>query len=471
MKTSADQTAPGASPGTAAPGAARRKPAPTQQSVRPGPRGFAVWQFVYSALFPLLLGLMYVAALRSRKLRQSLAGRRGVWARLAEQAAARDDARPLVWFHVSSAGEFLQAMPVLERLTAAGMQCALTVSSVSGYTWASRRRDRLPGVVVLDYLPFDFRRSMRRLVGLLRPDALVLVKFDVWPNLVWEAARAGVPGYLISGTLHGGSARVRNPLGRSLYGAVYGALSGIYAVSEGDAARFRQTCPAHPDVQVLGDTRFDSVLDRRGRMMPPPVPAAFRGEDPVLVVGSSWPADEERLFPALQQVLAAYPALKVMLVPHEVHEDHLTAIEAAFPGERMARFTALGEDGEPTDGVQPRLLLVDAVGQLAALYTYADLAYVGGAFSTGVHNVMEPAALGLPSVFGPHYGNSPEAEALVAAGHAFPAGSAEECRQALSRLLDEPQARRSAGEAARAYVEGSAGAAQRCFDIIQGSLA
>jgi 3-deoxy-D-manno-octulosonic-acid transferase len=252
---------------------------------------------------------------------------------------------------------------------------------------------------------------------------------------------------------------------------VYGALSGIYAVSEGDAARFRQTCPEHPDVRVLGDTRFDSVLDRRGRMTPPPVPSAFRSEDPVLIVGSSWPADEERLFPELRDVLAANPALRVMLVPHGVHEAHLAAIEAAFPGEPMVRFTALGADGEPAGGGQPRLLLVDAVGQLAALYGYADLAYVGGAFSTGVHNVMEPAALGLPAVFGPHYGNSPEAEALVTAGHAFPAGSADEIRQALSCLLDDPQARRSAGEAARAYVEGSAGAAQRCFDIIQGSLA
>lgn len=425
-----------------------------------------LWQNVYSlVLFPLLLAGLHVMSLRDRKIRESLRGRRGLWARLREQAARRDPDVPLVWFHVSSAGELLQAMPVMERLMADGCQCALTVASVSGYRWAERRAARLPRLVVADYLPYDFRRSIRRLLALLRPDAVVHVKFDLWPNVVWEARRAGVPQVLVSATLHGRSHRVTSRLARSLYRSVYGSLDAILAVSGEDAARFLATCPGHPRVETVGDTRFDSVLDRRRALEPPPLPR-YVSEQPVVIVGSSWPQDEAHVFGPLREALERWPELVLMLVSHEVHEAHLREIEAAFAGFPLVRFSALDPG---TDGPH-RVLLVDAVGVLAALYTYGTLAYVGGAFSTGVHNVMEPSAVGVPAIFGPRHDNSPEALDLVREGSAFAVRDGESFRGVLFGLLEDPPRARAAGREAAAYVEANAGAAERCFAIVKQSL-
>jgi 3-deoxy-D-manno-octulosonic-acid transferase len=425
-----------------------------------------IWRTVYAfILFPLLLGAAGLLSLGSRKLRGSLRGRRGLWRRMGEQLAARDPARPLVWFHVASAGEFLQALPVLERLAAAGAQCALTVTSISGYDWIQRRRTALPGVVVADYLPLDSRRNMRRLLALLRPRVLVHVKFDLWPNLIWEAQRAGVPQVLISATLQPRSRRLRWPLARSLYRDLYGALDAILAVTEEDRLRFLETGPTHPNVRVVGDTRYDSVLDRKRALKPAALPPGMR-TDTVLVVGSCWPPDEERLFPVIREALQALPALRVILAPHEIAEPHLRGVERYFAEVPMARLSGL----DATSPAPLRLVLVDSVGLLAGLYAYATLAYVGGGFTTGVHNVMEPAAMGAPAVFGPIHHNSPEAVELARRGKAFAFRTREELEPLLLGLLQDPERCKRLGHDASAFIEARAGAARACFEIIQERL-
>lgn len=446
----------------------------------PLPLARPCWRAVYNALLlPLLLGGVRLAALRSPKVRETLAGRRGLWERLAADLAARDPARPLLWFHVASVGELLQAQPVLERCAAAGAQCVLTVTSVSGWRWARRRRAELP-VLAADYLPADTPRNVRRLLALLRPAALVYSKYDLWPNLVWGAAHAGVPQYLLSATLPEGSWRARWALPRSLYRTLYAPLAGILAVTEADAARFLRTVPGHPGVSVAGSTAFDSVLHRRARIAPPPLPpyadgtaappaGPRAGGEPVLVVGSSWPADEQRILPVLREALARHPGLRIVLAPHEVHADHLAALERAFagvPGAVVARYTALAPGAPPW-----RVLLVDVVGVLSALYAHAHLAYVGGAFTTGVHNVLEPAAMGAPPIFGPRHHNAPEAVSLCSQGLAFAVADADEFRAVLFALLDDPAHRADLGTRARAWVEAQAGAADRACARLRTDLA
>lgn len=430
------------------------------------PRRSLPWRICYSViLLPVLLGALGLAFLSSRKVRQSLLGRRGSWQRMAEQLRTRDPARPLVWFHTSSVGEFLQARPVIERLQADGVQCAVTLYSISGYRWLSRIREQLPGVIMADYLPLDFRHNARRMLSLLRPAAVVHVKFDLWPNLVWEVAAAAVPQFLISGTLHEKSLRQRYGPARAFYGAVYGALDGIYAVTEADRERFLAACPGHRDVQVFGDTRFDSVLDRKRNLEPPALPS-LRGKSSILIVGSSWPPDEAVIFGPIQQALRERSDLGVILVPHEIDAPHLDAMEAAFRPWGVVRFSA--QAGAVGDA---RVVLVDSVGQLSALYAHATLAYVGGAFTTGVHNVMEPAAMGVPAMFGPRHHNSPEAMALLAQGCAFSIADEPAFRARLQALLADPQATAALGRRAQAYIEGQAGASQRCFAVIKETLA
>ena len=426
-----------------------------------------LWQSLYSwVALPLALGVLWLAAMKNAKLHDTLRGRRGLWRRLEAQLAGRDPTRPLVWFHVASAGEYLQALPVLARLLENGVQCALTVTSVSGYRWAMKRREDLAGLIVIDYLPVDLPRHMRRMLTMLRPAALVYVKYDLWPNLVWGARRAGVPQFLVSATLHEKSWRWKSALARHFYRTVYEAIDHIFAASDGDRARFLRTAPGHPGVRVLGDTRFDSVLERKATIAPPPLPP-YVGERTVMVVGSSWPPDEARIFPVLLEALERFPALMLLVVPHEFGEAHLREIEATFAGHPTTRFTRR----EQTPPAPARVLLVDTVDQLSALYAYAALAYVGGAFTTGVHNVMDPSAMGAAAIFGPFYQNSPEAVELVCRGLAFSIADEEQFRRALFPLLDDPARCRELGGAAAAYVSANAGAAQRAFEKIRAALA
>ncbi|HSG19693.1 MAG TPA: glycosyltransferase N-terminal domain-containing protein, partial [Burkholderiaceae bacterium] len=297
-----------------------------------------LWQMLYNLLLPVALLGARIAARRNPKLRETLSGQRTASKRMQGSLPGRDPARPLLWFHVASAGEFLQALPVLERCVASGAQAVLTVTSVSGMRWVERRRGELP-VLAADYLPLDTSRNARRLLETLEPAALIFTKYDLWPNLVWTAASAGVPQFLISATLHARSWRARSALARSLYRTLYAPLAGIFAVTEDDAERFLQTCPGHPGVEVVGDTRFDSVLERRDRVAVPPLPpyedrvgaakpqGMVQRNGIVLVIGSSWPPDEACYLPGLLEALERYPTLRVVLAPHEIDPGHLVAME------------------------------------------------------------------------------------------------------------------------------------------------
>ena len=184
------------------------------------------------------------------------------------------------------------------------------------------------------------------------------------------------------------------------------------------------------------------------------------------MVGSSWPPDEAVVFPPLQQALREQPELGVILVPHEIDAPHQDAIEAAFRPWGVARFSA--QDAAPAAA---RVVLVDAVGELSALYAHGTLAYVGGAFTTGVHNVMEPAVMGVPVIFGPRHHNSPEALEMLARGCAFAVADEAAFRERLQALLADRPATAALGRRAQAYIEDQAGASQRCFAVIKAALA
>ncbi len=215
------------------------------------------------------------------------------------------------------------------------------------------------------------------------------------------------------------------------------------------------------------------MLQRRDRADPPALPAGF-APGTALVVGSSWPADEAHVFPVLREALAEEAALRLILVPHEVDAAHLSAIEAAFAGLPLRRLSAVGPaTAAPPAADAPaavRIVLVDTVGQLAALYRYAAVAYVGGAFTTGVHNVLEPAAMGAVPLFGPYHENSPEAVALCAEGLAFAIRDRDTFRAALRPLLADPARRAALGARARTFVESRGGATTRTHAHLRAAL-
>ena len=431
------------------------------------------WQIFYTGLLlPLAVAAAYLGGMFHPKVRASLRGRRGVFRRLKSALAGLEPGRPLLWFHVVSAGEYLQAAPVITRLTAHGFQVVLTVSSVTGHQWAAKRAGQPGQAAVVEFLPLDFPWNMRRMVRLLRPRVVVYTKFDLWPNMVWAVRRAGIPQVLISGTLQPASLRVNNRVGRSLFATLYRDLDAILAVTGEDHQRFALTAPDHPRLLVAGDTRFDSVLDRKQGVVPPPLPPAFtRG--PVFIAGSIWPADEARLFPALRHVLARHPDVNAVIVPHEITPSHLKEVETAFEGMTVLRFSRLDDPPIPLGGASsppsptPRIILVDSVGHLSALYYYGSIAYVGGGFASGVHNTMEPAAFGVPPLFGPRYHNAPEAVEMAALGLGVPVRDGAELETALFSLADDAAGTKAMGHRAAQFIKAKAGASDRCFQLIK----
>ncbi len=402
------------------------------------------------------------------KLRRGMAGRRGALSRLA--ALGPQLRGRVVWLHSTSVGEYEQARPLAARLVELRPEVEIlhTFFSPSGYDYATR----LGEARHFDYLPLDTPGDMARLLEALQPRLLVFVKFDLWPNLIVQASRQRVPLFLVDATLQPGSLRSRWPA-LGLYRELYRRLDGISAVSAADAARFRALVPDHECIVVDGDTRFDQVLRRRAAAARASIPAALqRTPRPfTLLAGSTWDADEGAIVTAWSRFRAtsSQPA-RLLLVPHEPTPQHLRAVERRLAAAGLGATRLAEIENGAVEVPEDDVILVDRVGVLAELYAHADLAYVGGAFGRGVHNLIEPASMGLPVFFGPRHHNAPEAEMLLEAGAASVIRSAVDLEQRLRELAGDEDERRRRGGRARAFVDAHLGATERCLQRLLAAL-
>ncbi len=413
--------------------------------------------------YPVALMGARLSSLFLPKMREAIRGRSGYQERWSSLQASLREAS--IWFHVASVGEFEQARPVITAIkrTHPHTPVIVTFSSPSGYHFWKKREKAEGGVIAFaDYLPFDRARTMRFCLECARPRLLVFVKFDLWPNLIWEARARGIPVALIDATLSPSSKRL-SKIGRWFYASLYRAIDPILAISDEDAARF-SSARNGTAVAVCGDTRFDRVMERwnaRARdVLALPDDGAI-----TLIAGSTWPPDEARLLPALARLFREVPDLRVVIVPHEPTPVHIGPLRR-WALENGLSVCTTSEKDAPT----ARVVLVDTVGVLAEAYAHANVAYVGGAFSTGVHSVIEPAIAGLPVVFGPRHDNSFEAGQLLERGAATSVGNDEETYLALARYLTNDAVRREAGAAANAYVSSQLGATEKCMAALSSYL-
>jgi 3-deoxy-D-manno-octulosonic-acid transferase len=424
------------------------------------------WFAAYNLfLLPLFLGIVKLLAFSKTNIRESLEKREGQWERLADGISKRDWQKPLIWLHVASAGEFLRAQPVIERCVTEGAECVLTYSSINAYRWLERpQQSKIQGLLATEFLPPDTLWNARRLLGLLQPSRLVWVSYDLWPNLVWEAHKQKIPQSLISAIVHADSRRTGNIVGRSFYHSIYECLEHILTVSEVDRQRILSAILEHPKVEVMGDTRCDSVLERRDRLKIPELPQAAK-DGFVFVAGSTWPPDEECIFSALKEALTEFPELFLILAPHEPISEYLENAEKHFAGIPLVRWSNISTSPE---GV--RILLIDSVGILAGLYHSAKMAYVGGAFTTGVHNILEPVAMGATVAFGPKHDNSAEAMQMLEQKLVNTVKNSAEFRKLLFDLLADQESCLELGRQSRVFVESQAGAAELCVPLLMKDL-
>lgn len=425
---------------------------------------------VYRAAVRLGAGLAPALSLLDRKVGEGHRGRRGAVDRLRAWAARhREPGRPLAWFHAASVGEGLQAESVLLELRRLRPDCQIA------YTHFSPSAEPLAGrlaVDVSDYLPYDLPKAADDLLEALAPDLLIFSKLDLWPELATRAARRGTTVALVAATVGEESGRLRWPA-RAMLRAGYASVTGAGAIADADAARLVRLGVAPDRILVLGDPRFDSAAARVAAVSPDDPLLRFGRGAPTLVAGSTWPADEAVLLAAFADLRGRRPDARLILVPHEPTRAHLTSLDRRAAGAGLDCPVRLSTALGPAP-----LMVVDRVGVLAALYGAGTMAYVGGGFGrAGLHSVLEPAAWGLPVLFGPRGRTSRDAALLLEAGAAHIVG--DSTRDGPTRRLlgywegwvNDDGLRTAQGERARHVVSRGLGAARRSGEWLAGLLA
>lgn len=359
-----------------------------------------------------------------------------------------------IWFHAASVGEFEQARPIIEQLRMHDAQCTmiLTFFSPSGYEMR-KNYDKVDGVF---YLPFATHRNAVEFLSLLKPKMAIFIKYEFWPAYLKELKRRAIPTYSVSSIFR------ESQLFFKPWGGAYRSLLHCFTkiFVQDDASKTLLNKFHIDDVEVTGDTRFDRVTEIASVPKELPLLEQFRvesesGKCKVLMAGSTWPEDEELLARYVQE----HKDVKLVLVPHEIDEEHLHRIFQLFQGE-FVRYT----QATPMNIQHTRVLVVDTMGLLSSLYRYADVAYIGGGFGVGIHNTLEAAVYGIPVLFGPNYQRFREAVGLIEAGASRSVKNYDELRDGLDDAFANQE---TMGAKAKAFVEAGCGATQSVLQSLK----
>jgi 3-deoxy-D-manno-octulosonic-acid transferase len=422
-----------------------------------------IWVVLYNLIFyPLLFLFGLIGSLFHAKLREGMKGRFRTIDRLRSFFQDVEPSRSVYWFHAASHGEYEQVRPVLAGLREVEPDSIFLVSffSPSGYNNVND-----PHIDCKIYLPFDFIWSVRRALKIARPKKVIFAAYDVWPNLIWVARRRRIHTTIFAAHLARGTKKL-TPGIRSFYRVVYRSFATIYTVQKDDYLRLQRIVKSNrtPLIRVLGNPRYDQVKARADQITKERTISVLLREKRI-VVGSVWPEDETVIAPALIELLKENEELKLLWVPHEPSPQYVEASLQRFRDQGFSTRTLKSKQHLKLDGAQ--VIVVGVVGVLARLYWQGQIAYVGGGFSTGVHNVMEPAIARLPVLFGPRYSNSEEAEALIEAGGGYSVKTSDEVYHRVRHLLEDTNDFLRASFAATEVIHRNLGSATR---VVRGIL-
>lgn len=418
-----------------------------------------LWKFVYNVFaVPAMFIGFHCAGCCNPKIREGIEGRKRVFRELVDQLQGARDLEKTAWFHFTSVGEFEQAKPLIEAIYAE-TRIVLTFFSPS----VAPNAKSYPYADAAVYLPLDTPRNAERLIRLIEPALIVFSKFDIWPNLVWKASKHEIPIIVVAGTLHAESKRLSG-FAKPFFRSVHRHIRVHCAISEADAARFQELCASGHGIVVTGDTRYEQVYRRAVAVEPDAefFPGQGSLKRPILIAGSTYTEDERVVLPAYQLLPENAPgdSPHLILVPHEPTPERIKEIRGHLIRERLAHL-CFSELTPAVDLSAVDVLIVDTVGLLAKLYRLADIAFVGGSFRGSVHNVMEPAAMAKPVIFGPTIQNAHEASLLVDRGGAKLVRTAEALASAITVWLDDADARTTAGDIGKQLVAENLGAVDR----------
>ncbi len=386
------------------------------------------------------------------------------------------DERPVVWFHAASLGEFEQARPVLESYTDKHpeQQVLLTFFSPSGY----EVRKNYPKAQAVCYLPPDLPITVRCFTKRIKNlQAVFFVKYDFWFNYLAVLKQRGVPTYIFSAIFRP-SHYFFKPWGCWFRKQLRNCYTHIFVQNEESLRLLREHGVKH--CTLAGDTRFDRVHQIAvaaednevveawlGLHTPPSAKADTSTnlvEEPkVLVCGSTWPPDETLIAQAIKQ--SSNQTIKLILAPHVINEEHLRQIETLFPN--SVRYSVLKDLKDTNDLKGTKTLIIDNIGMLSKLYRYADVAYIGGGFGVGIHNILEAVTFGKPVLFGPNYSKFQEAKDIIARGGGWSHSNHEEFSAHLTAMLTDDDAYRKASQACTEYMEANLGSTYKILNTIE----
>lgn len=376
------------------------------------------------------------------------------------RALLHGNTAPLVWFHAASLGEFEQGRPVMEAFRAQypTHKILLTFFSPSGY----EVRKNYAGADYIVYLPADTPANARQFVAAVKPVLAFFIKYEFWHFYLSELKNAGVPTVSFSAIFR------PNQIFFRWYGGFYRAMlhQFTHLLVQNQESVDLLTFIDNQKITLAGDTRFDRVSQVAAARKDIPIVAAFKQGDPLLVIGSAWPADMDVLIPFLN--LFTRP-LKVIIAPHEIHDADIDQWCSQLK-KPSVRYSQLTGETNPPSATSFNQLIIDNVGMLSSLYQYGEFAYIGGGFGKGLHNSLEAATFGMPLFFGPNYTRFQEAVALVSEGAAFPITTTAELAAALSPLYENPELLAKTGAISRDYVRRNIGATAKVMDVVDAIL-
>ncbi len=418
-----------------------------------------IWYWFYNLTFiPIAKILLFFAQLFYPKIRTGLKGRKKLFENLIIDLAGVDRKKKMIWFHSASMGEFEQAKPIIERIKSEkDVNVIVTFFSPSGYTNSLK----YPFADVIAYFPFDTTIAAKRFLNLVRPNLAVFMRYDIWPNMIWQLEQKSIPFMIVDATMRKKTPR-KWVVAKSFHKSLFSCFSKILTVSENDSANFAEFDLDKDKLIAVGDTRFDRVyqksLDAQKKKL---FREDFFKEKKVFVLGSSWESDEEVMMPALFKLMKNDEEIAAVIVPHEPTLLHVEALENQLLGKfDSIRFSLLNNyKGE-------RIIIIDSIGVLLTLYYYAHVAYVGGSFKQGVHNVLEPAVYGIPVVFGPKHENSQEALLMKNNGGGISIKNKKEAYRVLRTLFSDETLRKAKGEICAEYVKANVGATQKIIQEV-----
>lgn len=377
----------------------------------------------------------------------------------------RLDNSKVAWFHASSLGEFEQARPVIEafRKRYPNYKIFLTFFSPSGY----EIRKNYAGADIVCYLPPDTRRNARELLRLMHPDIAFFVKYDFWFNYLQVLGKRNTPTYIFSAIFR------PNQYFFKWYGRWFAKQLHCYnhIFVQNDESEKLLKKIGISNVSIAGDTRYDRVIDIAKSAKSIPTVESFleysqsrNPNSPILIAGSSWEPDERNI----KKFLDSYgKPLRVILAPHMIDEGHLQTIERLFGQSHCIRYSVLNDSLSENACDGRNILIIDNIGMLSSIYQYATVAYIGGGFGKGIHNILEATAYHIPVCFGPNYHKFKEACDMIAAGAARSYDDADELTEILSDWFDNSDAYSKARLACQRAMSEEGGSTQTIMTKIE----